>query len=105
MNPPAGGDDGRAREGRRGHQRWFVRTVPFFPLALPAANRQPQSANGPAILLDQMEEESSEDTDYWLPRAQIDVFKENGADPELIRMLESAIGDNEDIEIAWEKSS
>jgi hypothetical protein len=56
------------------------------------------------FLMDQMEEESSEDTDYWLPRAQIDVFKENGADPDLIRMLESAIGDNEDIEIAWEKT-
>ena len=56
------------------------------------------------FLIDQMEEESSEDTDYWLPRAQIDVFRDAGADTALLQLLESALGDNEDIEIQWVRS-
>lgn len=54
-------------------------------------------------LIDQLEEEDAEDKDYWLNRAQIDLFKEQGADTQLIAILESALGNNDDMEIVWER--
>jgi hypothetical protein len=56
------------------------------------------------FLIDQLEEESNEDTDYWLNRAQIEIFKEQGADPALVAMLEQALGEAEDMEVIWEKA-
>ena len=53
-----------------------------------------------AFLRDQLEEESSEDTDYYINRAELDILKENGP-PGLMRMLEEAIGDREGIEVEW----
>ena len=53
-----------------------------------------------AFLQDQLEEESSEDTDYYINRAELDILKENGP-PGLIRLLEDAIGDREGIEVEW----
>ncbi|MDD5394166.1 MAG: hypothetical protein PHE17_14230 [Thiothrix sp.] len=55
------------------------------------------------FLIDQLEEESREDTDYWLNRAQIEIFKEQGADPALVAMLEQALGDSDDMEVMWEQ--
>ena len=55
-------------------------------------------------LVDQLEEEHGQDQDYWLNRTQIEIFKENGADPELIVLLEKALGDGDEVEIAWEKT-
>lgn len=55
------------------------------------------------FLIDQLEEESREDTDYWLNRAQIAIFKEQGADSELVAMLEQALGEADDMEVMWER--
>jgi processive 1,2-diacylglycerol beta-glucosyltransferase len=55
------------------------------------------------FLVDQMEEESSADTDYYVSRDTLDVFQEQGADPALIDLLRSALGDREDMEIRWQK--
>jgi hypothetical protein len=54
-------------------------------------------------LIDELEEENDEDKDYWLNRAELEVLAEQGADPALIAMLESALGDNDDVEIIWER--
>lgn len=55
-------------------------------------------------LIDELEEEDGKDQDYWLNRTQIAIFKEKGADPALIAMLESALGDNDGVEVIWERS-
>ena len=55
-------------------------------------------------LIDELEEEHSEDTDYWLNRAQLEIMKDKGADPSFITMLESALGDSDDMEVIWERT-
>jgi hypothetical protein len=54
-------------------------------------------------LIDELEEEHSEDNDYWLNRTQLEIMKEKGADPSFITMLKSALGDNDDMEVIWER--
>jgi processive 1,2-diacylglycerol beta-glucosyltransferase len=56
------------------------------------------------FLIDQLEEESKTDQDYWLNPAMIEIMEEKGADKSLIDLLRNAIGDNEDLEIIWSKS-
>jgi hypothetical protein len=53
------------------------------------------------FLQDQMEEESTEDTDYYISRAMLAVLKEQGADRELVRILTDAMGSSDGVEIAW----
>jgi hypothetical protein len=55
-------------------------------------------------LIDELEEEHSQDQDYWLHRSQVDIFKEKNADPALIEMLEKALGNSDDVEVVWDKS-
>lgn len=54
-------------------------------------------------LVDELEEESSDDQDYWLNRAQLEIFAQDGADPALLQLLETALGDGEELEIYWER--
>lgn len=56
------------------------------------------------FLIDNLEEESSEDTDYYLNRAMLDMLIEKDPDPNLMEILEAALGDREDIEIEWVRS-
>jgi len=55
------------------------------------------------FLIDQLEEESSTDTDYYLNAATLDMFADNGIDPQLLALLRGALGDREDMEIEWQK--
>ena len=55
------------------------------------------------FLIDQLEEESRTDTDYYLDVATLDMLEQNGADPELLKVLRSALGDREDVEIQWSR--
>lgn len=56
------------------------------------------------FLVDQLEEESKTDQDYWLNAAMIEIMEEKGADKSLIDLLRNALGSNEDLEIIWSKS-
>ena len=56
------------------------------------------------FLIDHLEEESEEDTDYYLNRATLNLLKENGLDASLLKLLEEALGDREDLEIEWSRS-
>jgi processive 1,2-diacylglycerol beta-glucosyltransferase len=56
------------------------------------------------FLIDQLEEESKTDQDYWLNAAMIEIMEEKGADKSLIDLLRNALGSNEDLEIIWSKS-
>jgi hypothetical protein len=55
------------------------------------------------FLVDQLEEEDDEDTDYFIDRDTLELLSDNGADPELLALIEKAMGDDDEIDIAWEK--
>jgi len=55
-----------------------------------------------AFLVEQLEAEHDEDQDYFIDRDTLDLLSDNGADPELLAMLEKAIGDDDSMDIAWE---
>ncbi len=55
-------------------------------------------------LIDELEEEHDQDKDYWLNKTQLEILKEKGAEPSLIAMLESALGENGEVEVIWERS-
>ena len=52
-------------------------------------------------LVDQLEEESLEDRDYYIDRATLDWFDEHGVDPALEALLREALGDREGMDIRW----
>ena len=54
------------------------------------------------FLVVQLEEEDAEDTDYYIDRDTLELLSDNGADPELIALIEKAMGDDDDIDVAWE---
>ncbi len=56
------------------------------------------------FLIDNLEEESEDDTEYYLNRVTLEMLKEKGADQPLIDLLESALGDREDLEIEWSRT-
>ena len=55
-----------------------------------------------AFLVEQLEEEHYGDTDYFIDRDTLELLSDNGADPELLAMLEKAIGDDDSMNIVWE---
>ncbi len=55
------------------------------------------------FLIDQLEEESSKDTDYFIDPQTILMLESNGGSPGLISMLRAAVGSSDGIEIAWAK--
>jgi hypothetical protein len=54
------------------------------------------------FLIDMLEEEDSEDQDYWIDDMTLQYFQENGGDPVLIKLLQDAIGESEGVEIEWD---
>ena len=56
------------------------------------------------FLIGQLEEESTEDTDYYIDRLTLDMFQANGADAGLLAVLRQALGDREGMEIRWSRS-
>jgi len=55
------------------------------------------------FLIDQLEEESTEDTDYYINQATLDLFEDVGADAALLALLRQALGTREDMEIQWSR--
>jgi hypothetical protein len=56
------------------------------------------------FLIDQLEEEDSEDTDYYINQATLDMFEQSGADPQLLSLLRKALGTRDDMEMKWSRS-
>ena len=54
-------------------------------------------------LIDELEEESSTDRDYYIDAATIDILEQAGADAELVAMLRRAIGSRDGMEISWSR--
>jgi hypothetical protein len=55
------------------------------------------------LLTGQLEEEDSEDTDYYVSPDTIEMLKDAGAGSDLIRILTAAVGDSEGVEVAWRR--
>jgi hypothetical protein len=55
-------------------------------------------------LIDQLEEESTEDTDYYIDQATLDMFENAGIDGALLTVLRGALGTREDMEIQWSRA-
>lgn len=55
-----------------------------------------------AFLVAQLEEEHDTDTDYFIDRDTLELLSDNGADPELLALLEKGMGDDDEMDIAWD---
>jgi hypothetical protein len=54
------------------------------------------------FLVDNLEEEELDDTDYDLTRLTLEYLRGNGLSPRLAQLLDGALGDQDDVEIAYE---
>ncbi len=55
------------------------------------------------FLIDQLEEESGEDQDYYINETTIDLFEESGADKDLVSLLRNALNGRTEMEIRWSR--
>ncbi len=55
------------------------------------------------FLIDQLEEETREDQDYWLRAETLDLLESRGADAGLMALLRAAMGEREGVEIRWSR--
>jgi hypothetical protein len=53
------------------------------------------------VLFANLEEESLEDTDYYITLDTVDFLESRGADAKLVAILRKAIGTDEGIDIRW----
>lgn len=56
------------------------------------------------FLIDQLEEESVEDDDYSISRMTLDYMKEQKISPELLKILEDALGSADEVELKYTRS-
>jgi hypothetical protein len=56
-----------------------------------------------AFLIEQLEEDHEDDTDYFIDRETLELLSDNGADPELLAILEKGMGDDDEMDISFEK--
>ena len=56
------------------------------------------------LMIDQFEEESSRDRDYFIDAATIDILQEAGASPRLLTLLREVVGSSEGVDIRWEET-
>jgi len=55
------------------------------------------------VLLQGLEEESSQDQDYYIESATIDLLADDGASEELLGLLRAALGSSEGVDVRWER--
>jgi hypothetical protein len=56
------------------------------------------------FLIDNLEEENLTDQDYYINQATLDLLKEKGMSEALAKLIESALGENDDVEITYERT-
>ncbi len=55
------------------------------------------------FLIDNLEEETSDDQDYYLRPETLVMLEERGGSAELMGLLKRALGDGEGFEIRWQR--
>jgi len=53
------------------------------------------------LLVDELEQESLDDVDYYVNRATLDLLTQAGAGAHLLTLLQQALDEREDIEVRW----
>ena len=53
------------------------------------------------LLVDQLEEESDTDIDYYVSQATVDMLEKHGASASMVALLRQAVGDAEGVDITW----
>jgi len=53
------------------------------------------------FLLDSLEEESQEDTDYYIDAATVDMLEDDGAPATLVQMLRGGLAGREGYDVQW----
>jgi hypothetical protein len=56
------------------------------------------------LLIDQLEEEHSQDRDYYIAAPLVDVLEEAGASETLVEVLRRAVGASDGVEIIWKEA-
>lgn len=56
------------------------------------------------FMIDQLEEEFDEDTDYFISSATVEMLQDNGASDALVRILKDAVGSSEGVDINWKRA-
>jgi hypothetical protein len=56
------------------------------------------------FMVEQLEEESLEDRDYYINRETVDMFEANGADPALVDLLRRGLGERDEMDVRWERA-
>lgn len=56
------------------------------------------------VLMESLEEESSQDQDYYIDADTLDLLAEDGAPEQLVGLLRGALGSSEGIDIRWERT-
>jgi hypothetical protein len=54
------------------------------------------------FLVDQLEGEAAEDKEYFIDKDTLELLSDNGADPELLALLEKGLAGDEDMTVAWD---
>ena len=55
------------------------------------------------VLVDALEEEASDDQDYYIDAATIDVIGDGRATEHLLQLLRTALGEAEGVDIRWNR--
>ncbi len=55
------------------------------------------------VLIDALEEESSQDQDYYITLATIDLLADGRATTHLVGLLRTAIGTSDGVDIRWQR--
>ena len=53
------------------------------------------------VLIDVLEEESTEDRDYYIDASTIDLLAEGGASEAMLNMLRLTLGTSEGVDVRW----
>jgi hypothetical protein len=54
------------------------------------------------FLVKQLEDEHAQDDEYFIDRNTLELLSDNNVDPEFLALLEKAMGDDDEMDIAWE---
>ena len=55
------------------------------------------------LMVDQFEEESSRDQDYFIDQTTIGILEEAGASQRLLSLLREVVGTSDGVDIRWEQ--
>lgn len=54
------------------------------------------------FLVEQLEEEHEDDKEGFIDRETMELLSDNGADPELLALLEKGLAGDDEMDISWE---